>query len=67
VKQLTKERERLGWSKSELARRTGLHPSQVGLIEAGRFLPYPRQLAKIAAALGWPEDEAERLLEEVKA
>ena len=41
-----------GWSKAELARRARVHPSQVGLIESGRFVPYTSQLTKIAKALG---------------
>lgn len=48
---LTIERERLGWSKAELARRAGLHPSQIGQFEAGRLLPYDGQLTKLARAL----------------
>ena len=36
----------------------------VSLIEAGRFQPYPIQLAKLARALGVPEAEASILLHE---
>ncbi len=62
---LTIERTKNGWSKAELARRAHMHPAQVGQIESGRFIPYPKQLRKLAAALefeGMPLD----LLEEVR-
>ena len=51
---LTEERRRRGWSLAELARRAGMHPSTVGLIESGRLQAYPGQLAKLADALGVP-------------
>ena len=65
MKLLTLHRQELGWSKAELARRSGLHPSQVGQIEAGRLVPYPVQLRRLAIALGVREDESSRLLEEL--
>jgi transcriptional regulator with XRE-family HTH domain len=66
MKRLTLARKVRGWSKAELARRAGLHPSQVGQFERGRLVPYAGQLAKLAGALDWPGAEAERLMEEVK-
>ena len=57
------EREARRWSKSELARRSGLNHTTVGQIESGRFRPYPSQLRKLAFALGLPEEESHRLLE----
>ena len=51
-----------GGAKAELARRACLNPTTVGLIESGRFHPYPGQLQKLAAALDWPKAEAEQLL-----
>jgi transcriptional regulator with XRE-family HTH domain len=39
------------WSRAELARRAGLHPTTVGLIESGRLRAYPGQLEKLARAL----------------
>jgi len=56
------ERTQRGWSRAELARRANLNAATVGLIEAGRFRPYPIQLAKLASALGIPEEEAHVLL-----
>jgi transcriptional regulator with XRE-family HTH domain len=56
------ERMRRGWSQAELARRANLNAATVGQIEAGRFQPYPTQLAKLARALGVPEAEASILL-----
>lgn len=55
---------RLGLSQSELARRTGMHPSTVSLIVRGRMVPYESQLARIASALAWKGEPTE-LLEEV--
>ena len=49
---LIEERNQRGWSRAELARRAGMHPSTVSLIESGRLVPYPSQLDKLAAALG---------------
>jgi transcriptional regulator with XRE-family HTH domain len=62
---LEKERERAGLSRSALARLALMHPATVGQIESGYIgRPYPGQLSKLAAALGF-EDEPARLLEEV--
>ena len=60
---LTNERTRRGWSRAELARRAGMNATTVGQIEAGRFIPYPRQLAKLARALELPEAQAHVLLQ----
>jgi transcriptional regulator with XRE-family HTH domain len=60
---LTVERNRLGWSRSKLAREADLNQATVGAIEARRLIPYDSQLRKIAAALGWPEEDAAALLE----
>lgn len=60
---ITEHRKMKGWSQAELARRAGMHPSTVSLIESGRQVPYPSQLAKLAKALGVPAD----LLEEVSS
>ena len=64
---LSIERSRRGWSRAELARRAGLNASTVGLIESGRLQPYPRQLYKLARALGFSESEAHVLLEDTPA
>ena len=45
-------RERRGWSRAELARRSGLNASTVSCIENGRLKPYPGQMAKLADAFG---------------
>ena len=62
---LTDERTRRRWSLAELARRAGMNPATVGLIESGRFQPYESQLRKIAQALGLPEAQAGGLLKTV--
>jgi transcriptional regulator with XRE-family HTH domain len=64
---LRRVRESRGWSRAELARRAQLNAATVSLIEAGRLLPYPAQLAKLSVALDWPESEAASLLSEVSS
>ena len=44
------------WSQAELARRAKMHPSTVSQIECRRVDPYQGQLAKLARALGVPEN-----------
>ena len=60
-KRLTVERETLGWSKAELARRCvpPMNQATVGQIESGYINPRPSQLEKLAAALGWTGEPAE--------
>lgn len=55
MKRITRLRLDKEWSKAELARRAQVHPSQIGLFESGRLIPYPSQLIKLAAALGVDE------------
>lgn len=57
-----KMRREKGWTKAELARRSGIQPNVVGWIEAGRFIPYQTQLEKLARALG-VEDPSALLVE----
>ena len=57
------ERKRRGWSQSELSRRSGLNSTTICEIENRWRIPRPSQLAKIADALDWRLDEAERLLD----
>jgi len=57
------ERQSRGWSRAELARRAGLNPSTVSLIEAGRLIPYTTQLEKLCGALGLPPSDAAQLCE----
>ena len=64
MRMLRAERERREWSRAELARRARMNPSTVGLIEAGRFHPYPSQLVKLARALGMAREEAHLLVED---
>lgn len=50
-------RVRKGWSQAELARRTGIHPSVISHLEAGRFPLYPGWRRRLAEALGVREEE----------
>lgn len=52
IERIKKEREERGWSRAELARQAKMNAATVGLIEAGRLIAYPGQIAKLAAALG---------------
>ena len=65
MKRLRVERERRGWSRAELARRARLNAVTVGLIEAGRLVPYPSQLRKLAGALGLGVEDADQLSSDV--
>ena len=58
TRQLKTFREQAGISRSELARRAGMQSSTVGLIEAGRFVPYDTQLQKLAKALQVKDPES---------
>lgn len=64
MKALAAERKKRRWSGAELARQAGINQMTVYGIESGHLNPWPGQLKKIAAALGIPEEEAPRLLEE---
>ena len=59
---LASERKRRRWSQAELARRAHMNPSTVSLIEAGRLVPYPSQLRKLAKALRIRQADANWLL-----
>ncbi len=59
---LASERKRRRWSQAELARRAHMNPSTVSLIEAGRLIPYPSQLRKLAKALRIRQADANWLL-----
>ena len=61
---LTQEREARGWSKSDLARRTGKQPSRIGALENGRAVP-PRgskELVDLWMALGSPGEPDDLLM-----
>lgn len=62
---LTQERETKGWTRAKLGGEANLHPATVGTIESGQYRPYPVQLARLAAALGFTGDPTV-LLEEVQ-
>ena len=64
---LVTERKGRGWSQAELARRARIVAPQLSMIEAGRYRPYPRQLKRLARALQWPVEQAERLLDEAES
>lgn len=57
MNEVKKIRERRGLSRAELARRTVLGPTVISQIETGRFIPYPKQLRRVAEALGVKPEE----------
>ena len=64
-KLLRKLREQVGLSRAEASRRAGMNASTWGLVETGRFIPYPGQLTRMQEVVGHTGDPAE-LLEEVE-
>lgn len=65
MKRAKQERTRLGLSGLEVARRAKLAPGTLSQIESGRFIPYEKQLVRLADALGWT-GIPEALLEDVQ-
>jgi transcriptional regulator with XRE-family HTH domain len=61
---LTVERERRGFSKAQLARRASIDQGLVGKIESGRIQPYPKELGRLARALGVSKENAQTLLDD---
>jgi transcriptional regulator with XRE-family HTH domain len=64
---LTHERVQRAWTKARLARRARLDQALVSKFESGQAKPYPRELRRLATALGLPATEADRLLDEMTA
>lgn len=62
---LEQEIREKGWSFSETSHQSGVNQVTIGQIVAGRFVPYPVQLEKLARALGF-EGEPAQLIEEVE-
>lgn len=61
---LEAERQRLGISKAELARRSGLNAATVIEATTGKRTPGAIQLEKLCKGLAWPKDKAQELLED---
>lgn len=59
ARRIRAERERLGWSIAELARRAEMAAPNVHRVETGKHVPSMQTVARLAAALGVP---LERLL-----
>jgi transcriptional regulator with XRE-family HTH domain len=53
---ITMIRQQRRWSQNQLARRAGLHPSTVSLLESGRLRLSPNQARKLARALKVPAE-----------
>lgn len=53
---LREERKRQGLTQFELARRTKIHPTEIGKLERGILKPFPGWKRRLAQALGVPEE-----------
>ena len=54
---IRQRREMLGWSKAQLARTAGLHPSQISRFESGERSISEDHLWRISGALGWSPEK----------
>jgi transcriptional regulator with XRE-family HTH domain len=63
MKLLKKRRQERGDSIAAASRRADISNSTWGLAESGRFIPYPVQLERMAAALEYEGDPADLLAE----
>lgn len=58
MSRLREARKRRGLTQFELAKRTGIHPTDIGKVEAGIILkPFPGWRKRLAQALGLSEEE----------
>ena len=62
---LTAERQKKGWSQSELGRQTGINSATISRLEAGKIFAYKGYRLRLARVLGIPEDAADQLFEQV--
>jgi hypothetical protein len=51
-------------SQFELARITGIHPSDISKLESGRYPCHDSWRRRIVEALDWPADKADELFRE---
>ena len=61
MKTITVERESLGWTKTELSRRSRVQLSRISTIESGRSIPYSPELKRLARALKYRGDPGDLL------
>lgn len=61
---LTSERKKRGITQFELARITGIHPSDISKLESGRYPCHDSWRQRIVEALDWPADKADELFSE---
>jgi transcriptional regulator with XRE-family HTH domain len=59
------ERQRQGLSQQKLGFRAEISPATISRIESGKIYPYPGWRKRLAKVLGWPEERADELFEEV--
>ena len=63
VIRLTAERIKRGITQYELAKKTGIHPTDISKVESGRFPTFQGWKIRIAKALNWPVKRADELFE----
>ena len=61
VNRLKKEREAAGLTRARLGALSSVHPARYGQIENQLAVPYPVEIARIAAALHFEGDPADLL------
>jgi len=61
---LKRERKERGMSQFELARLTGIHPSDISKLESGKYPCHDSWRRRIVEALDWPADKADELFRE---
>ena len=64
MKAIAREREALGWTKTELSWRARVQLSRICTIESGRAIPYEPELKRLARALKYKGDPADLLKDE---
>ncbi len=57
MKRLTVEREKRGWTKTELAFRSKIHPADIGKLEAGKTYLWKPWAEKLEAVFQMSGDE----------
>jgi transcriptional regulator with XRE-family HTH domain len=65
MRRLETLRRACGWTRTELGRRARVDNSRLAKIEAGRVVPYPPELRRLARAVRWRSPDGAGLLDDV--
>jgi transcriptional regulator with XRE-family HTH domain len=66
MRRLETLRRARGWTRTELGRRARVDNSRLAKIEAGRVVPYPPELRRLARVLGWSARDSAGLLDQIE-